>query len=82
MSSEILLILIILLFIAREYFHYKEFEKLINLIQVKSPVKEKVTPNQVIKEEENQLSIDDPDFDIKKINKVITNGQEIPITIV
>ncbi len=78
MLNELLLILIfIVLFIAREYFHSKEIDRL----QPKE-VKKRVQANQVMKEEENEIAVNDPEFDIKKINKVLINGVESPVTII
>lgn len=81
MLNEFIIFLIIVLFIVREYFHLKEIESLLKMVHKQNMPVDKAQPNQMVVEEENQISIDDPDFDIKKINKVITNGQQVPITI-
>lgn len=80
MFNELVLVLLAVLFIVREYFHSQEVSRLLEMLKKPETKSEPQQANQIV-EEENQISIDDPEFDIKKINKVITNGQEIPITI-
>jgi len=86
MTETILLIVNFFLFgafLIREYLYSKTINEILNRFYDKQAVvhSQATSKNSIIKEEPNEISIDDPEFDIKKINKVISNGQEVPISI-
>lgn len=79
--NEIILVALFLIYsVIREYFYQK---------QMSSPRPQMPTPpravehqdNTIMKEDKNEIAIDDPEFDIRKINKVIIDGQERDIQI-
>lgn len=92
MTFEIITILsLVLLMIVREFIHYRQLSRLQELLKssditeyyrakgttaVASPSDNKVM------EEDNNISVNEEDFDIRKASSVIIDGVETPISII
>lgn len=98
MPETILLVIIFLVFtMFRELVNYRQVSRLQELLksaditeyyQANRSDKKSIFGRRVerseneVMEEENSISIDDPEFDLSKIEKVNIDGEERPITIV
>lgn len=93
MSETIILVLIFILFtVVREWMSYRQIGKLQELLKSADindyyNARKTASPtvsgmeNQVMTQEENLIAFDDPEFDIRKVNRVYLDGQEKEIKI-
>ncbi len=92
-SETILIIIVFLLYTSlREFLHYKQtvrLQELLKSIDITEYYKaihkdtKKVSPSgNTIMDEPNEIAIDDPRWDISKINSIIVDGEEKPVNII
>jgi hypothetical protein len=89
--ATLLALIIVLLF--REVIHYRQTSKLQELLKASDiteyyRAKNKEAPPTVapstntVMNEENDIAVESPDFDIRKVSEVIIDGQKKPINII
>lgn len=85
MNLELVIFLVYILI--REVMHHAQINKLQELLKTTDlkdyyrAKKGKVNKNNIKENKPNKISFDDPDFDLKKLNKVIVDGEEKPVQI-
>lgn len=91
--NEIILVLLLIYVIVREYLNYKQVTKLQELIKADTLSEyQSSTGNHVwgrphgeenqLMEAPNEIAIDDPEFDIRKVTQVTVENEEKPVSIV